>query len=256
MICRILMCAVVVSTTMTLPGDSRATVVSFTGGTVTLLDATTETTDNDSLWEDVDFYEEGGFRLDFVPNAGSAGISTNIGNYYDADNDVIHAHWATGEYGDVVSIEITKIGGGTFDLNYFVLTSNTDEGGSPASGNEQAFVEGFNNSVSTGPPVMLPSEDWGFPGTAVYLGSAFDAVDKVVFTAANPVDCFGMDEFFIDEPAPPPTCEIRNTCRSAGKSILLLKNNTSDDSKDKLIWKWLKGAGTTLGELGTPNALT
>ncbi|MGH3641855.1 MAG: hypothetical protein ACRDUX_22825 [Mycobacterium sp.] len=36
----------------------------------------------------------------------------------------------------------------------------------------------------------------------------------------------------------------------------MLKNNTSDDSKDKLIWKWLKGAGTTLGELGTPNALT
>jgi hypothetical protein len=30
-------------------------------------------------------------------------------------------------------------------------------------------------------------------------------------------------------------------CRQAGKSILVLKDNT-DDSKDKLVYKWLKGA--------------
>ncbi|MGH7786060.1 MAG: hypothetical protein ACRERC_04290 [Candidatus Binatia bacterium] len=46
------------------------------------------------------------------------------------------------------------------------------------------------------------------------------------------------------------------SCKVAGKSILLLKNNTSDDGKDKLIWKWLKGANTTLPELGTPTGAT
>jgi hypothetical protein len=96
-------------------------------------------------------------------------------------NDVIHSHWATGNFGTVTAVEITQIGGGTFDLNFFTLTSNTETGGSAASGNEQAYVEGFNSNVSTGAPVLLPSEDWGFPATQVGLGSAFDSVDKVVF---------------------------------------------------------------------------
>ena len=44
-------------------------------------------------------------------------------------------------------------------------------------------------------------------------------------------------------------------CKAAGKSLLALKNN-ADDSKDKLTWKWLKGAATTLAELGTPTGAT
>ncbi len=39
------------------------------------------------------------------------------------------------------------------------------------------------------------------------------------------------------------------------KALLLLKEG-SDDSKDKLIWKWLKGADTTLGQLGDPTTTT
>lgn len=184
-----------------------AAIVTFTGGVVTRLDATTPTTNNSVVWDNVDYYEEAGFRLDFLPNSGSAGFSTHVGNYYSAGNDVIHAHWFTGTFGSVVAIEITKIGGGTFDLNYFVLTSNTDHGGSTASGNELAFVQGFNSNVSTGPAVLLPSEDWGFPATPIYLNSDFNAVDKVVYTVVNAVDCFGMDEFYIDQPAPSSTPE-------------------------------------------------
>ena len=165
------------------------------------------TTNNVVTWDNVDYYEEDGFELDFLPNSGSAGFATHIGNYYSAGNDVIHSHWATGDFGGVEAIEITKIGGGTFDLNYFILTSNTDTGGGAASGNEQAWVEGFVGGNSTGAPVMLPSEDWGFPATQIFLGSNFDAVDSVKFYVTNKVDCFGMDEFFIDEPAPPPVPE-------------------------------------------------
>ncbi len=45
-------------------------------------------------------------------------------------------------------------------------------------------------------------------------------------------------------------------CRAAGKSLLLIKNDTADDSKDKLIWKWVKGADTSLGALGNPTSST
>ncbi|MCE9618937.1 MAG: hypothetical protein K8R92_03400 [Planctomycetes bacterium] len=178
--------------------QASASLITFTGGTVTRLDATTETTNNSVLWDNVDYYEEGGFRLDFTPNSGSAGFATNVGNYYGAGNDVIHAHWATGSFGGVEAITISKVGGGTFDLNFFSLTSNTATGGSAASGTELAWVEGFNGATSMGFQ-LLPSEDWGFPSTYVFLGSNFDNVDKVVFYVTNHVDCFGMDDFYIDE---------------------------------------------------------
>ena len=140
---------------LALSAPASAAVIDFTGGTATLLDATTQTTNNSVSWQGVDYYEENGFRLDFIPNTGSTGFSTNLGDYYGAGNDVIHAHWATGNFGGVEAIEITKIGGGTFDLNYFILTSNTDVGGSAASGLERAFVEGFLSGVSTGAPVTM-----------------------------------------------------------------------------------------------------
>lgn len=181
---------------------ASAVVIDFTGGTVTRLDSTTQTTNNSVLWDNVDYYEENGFRLDFLSNAGSTGFSTNVGNYYGAGNDVIHAHWATGNFGGVTRIDITKIGGGTFDLNYFILTSNTDTGGSAASGNEQAFIQGFVSNVATGAAQLLPPENWGFPAVPIFLGAPFDAVDTVSFFVTNPVDCFGMDEFFINQAAP------------------------------------------------------
>lgn len=190
---------------LALGASANAAIITFTGGDVVRQDTTHVTTNNAIVWDNVDYYDEGGFRLDFKPNgAASASFATNIGNYYGAGNDVIHAHWATGNFGGVTEIEITKIAGGTFDLNYFILTSNTDTGGSTASGNEQAWVEGFVGGVSTGAAVMLNPENWGFPATQIFLGNAFDAVDAVRFTVTNAVDCFGMDEFYIDQAAPPP----------------------------------------------------
>lgn len=182
---------------------ASAAVITFTGGTVVRQSGPNQTTNNLVNWDNVDYYEENGFRLDFKPNGvGTADFATNIGNYYGAVNDVIHAHWATGNFGGVTEIEISKVGGGTFDLNYFILTSNTDAGGARASGNELAYVEGFLNNISTGAGVQLPPEDWGFPAVQVFLDGAFDQVDSVRFYVTNAVDCFGMDEFYIDQPAP------------------------------------------------------
>jgi hypothetical protein len=40
-------------------------------------------------------------------------------------------------------------------------------------------------------------------------------------------------------------------CRSAARSILLVKDS-SDDTKDKMIWKWIKGQPTTQAEVADP----
>ena len=47
----------------------------------------------------------------------------------------------------------------------------------------------------------------------------------------------------------------RSSCRTALKSLLAIKNN-ADDTKDKLIWKWLKGEATTQGDFGMPTGTT
>jgi hypothetical protein len=55
---------------------------------------------------------------------------------------------------------------------------------------------------------------------------------------------------------PPTACgTIRPTCRSAAKSMLLIRNDT-DDTKDRLIWKWLRGEPTTQAEFADPTAST
>jgi len=48
---------------------------------------------------------------------------------------------------------------------------------------------------------------------------------------------------------------IRSNCRDAVKSILLVKNN-SDDTKDKLIFKWIKGDMTDINDFGAPTGTT
>ena len=61
--------------------------------------------------------------------------------------------------------------------------------------------------------MLLPSSDWGFDYdyfgatgddvARLYLGSNFDNVLSVTFTSLKAY-CFGMDNFYINEPAPVP----------------------------------------------------
>ena len=196
--------------------SASAAVIDFTGGTAYLAGGGTAVTTSGAevIWP-TDYYVENGFRLDFINTSPANG--EYIGDYYGPDatgnnNDVIHGHWAPG-HGDMTAIEITKIGGGTFDLNYFILTSNTQIGGGAATGNELAYIEAWIGGVMTHRQ-LLPPESWGWVGVhnpgalqndpAIFLGSQFDSVDLVRFTVDNDVYCFGMDEFYIDEPAPAP----------------------------------------------------
>jgi hypothetical protein len=175
-----------------------AAVVTFTGGTITSNDGSTSVTNGTFVQENVNFYTESGFVLDYI-GVGGDGFSSSVGNYYGTGNDVIHGHWGMG----MSSIDIYKSGGGTFDLNYFVLTSNTQEGGGPHTGAESVTIEGFLNGVSTGTAFLLPPEDWGFPAIDVFMNTNFDRVDRVKIVGSRSF-CYGMDEFYIDQAAPVP----------------------------------------------------
>lgn len=48
--------------------------------------------------------------------------------------------------------------------------------------------------------------------------------------------------------------ELDTGCRSAAKSKLKYKRNATNDAKDKLKWKWVKGDATTQSEFGDPTA--
>ena len=172
------------------PTNCQGATVTFTGGTAFFAGGP-GTTNGSNLFDSVDYYVENGFVFDYVGGSGG-----DIGNYYGTGNDVIHAHWGNRE---MTSIEIRKDGGGSFNFNYFVLTSNTLSPGGPAVGTEQVFIQGFLNGTATGTPILLTPEDWGFPASSVFTGTAFDAVDKVVITSTNgSFSCFGMDSFYID----------------------------------------------------------
>jgi hypothetical protein len=107
------------------------------------------------------------------------------------------------------TILVSKLDGSAFDLNYFVLTSNTDTGGAPASGKEQAYILALKDGTNVSYKQLLPPEDWGWGGNnpQIYLGTEFDDIKAFAFEVGNKVDCFGMDNFYIDEPPPPPVPE-------------------------------------------------
>ena len=175
-----------------------ATQITFTGGTAYIDGGTTAVTNSELNLGGVDYYQEGGFNIDFVGDTG------HIGTYYPGGPDVIHAHWATGGGSSLTQIYVSKIDGTTFDLNYFVLTSNTVTGGGAANGTEEVYIHASLDGVNSSFSMLLPSEDWGFPATSIFLGTQFDGIKAFWFEAQSPVYCFGMDSFFIDEAAPEP----------------------------------------------------
>jgi hypothetical protein len=196
-----------------LASSSLGAVITFDGGTATLSDSSTVTTTNSGLWDNVVTYVEDGMLIEFIPDAGyeiGTNLWTFIGDYYSTgagtgggppyENAVIHAHDFVN-----VTIRFSKVDGSTFDLNYVDMTSNTDYGGGLASGAELSYI-------SNGTPHLLPSSDWGLdytyfgdPGDGVqrlWLDSSFDGITEFTLTTDNAY-CFGMDNFYIDEEAPP-----------------------------------------------------
>lgn len=192
---------------ISLAQPSYAALIDFTGGTVYQFGGNTATTNTVKNYVNVDYYEEDGVRFDFVGPPGNPVYyvgANNIGNYYNAGNDVIHGHWEEGPYGFLESIVVNKIDGSSFDLNYFKITTNTANGGSAASGNEEVYINALADGVNISYSQLLPPDDWGFagPNSAIPLGPEFDDILAFSFTRGANAVGFGLDEFFIDEEPP------------------------------------------------------
>lgn len=185
--------------------SANAVVIDFTGGVAYLNGgASVIPTNIGSYWSDVDYYVEDGIKVDFI--GGGGGI---IGNYYGGytgqsseNNSVIHAHW-----GDLSSIVFSKVDGTAMDLNYMDLTSNSITGGLAATGGEMSHV-----TTNNGASMLLPSSDWGInllsdgvtTGDGIkrlWMSTDFDGIYSFTVTSENAF-CFGLDNFYIDEPAP------------------------------------------------------
>jgi hypothetical protein len=48
----------------------------------------------------------------------------------------------------------------------------------------------------------------------------------------------------------------QTTCRAALESKLQIRDDASDDDKDKLLWKWVKGDATAAADFGSPDVAT
>jgi len=199
---------------------SKAAVVTFTGGNAILVDGIEDPTTNPNIavtdentnFRNVSSYQEGDVILDYVSPNENWQMQT-VGNYYDDGNDVIHGHWSS-----LSSIEIYREDDVAFDLQFFSLffslTSNTEIGGGPSTGNENIAIQGFLQGEAVTQLFSLGSEDWGGEFQDVFLPAEFNNVDKVVIkdlgqwqegtwcADCNSAFCFGMDNFVFDEVVP------------------------------------------------------
>ena len=203
--------------------------IGFSGGTAHYLGGGSVVTDDSTSHDGIDFYEEAGFRLNFIGNTGvrtrhPAVDSAIIGDWYSAGNSVLFGHWASGDYGELARIEVTRIGGGTFSLHSFTLTANEDFGGGAASGHEQTYLQNDN-----GNNMMLPSEDWSLLGTQILLPSSFENITSFSFYVNNAVQSFGLDNLRLEASVPDAgaasallalgLCAVAGVQRRLGKSV-------------------------------------
>mgnify|MGYP000754815930 CR=1 FL=1 len=189
--------------------------VTFTGGIATIANGPPVITDGQAVYGNVVKYQEGDIVVTFL-SPGEDWTGQSIGNYYGSglfeggdSDDVIHAHWD-----DISGIEIQRLDDVPFDLQFFHLTSNTENPGSQATGNETVVIQGWLNGIAVTEEFQLPSDDWGGSYQDVILPASFDNVDKVVirdisqwvngeYVGGNhSAFCFGMDNFVFDDVVP------------------------------------------------------
>lgn len=171
---------------------ASAIVIGFNGGSATLQNGSIVVTDNVNTYDGVINYVENVFLVEF--NGLSDTWGAYIGNYYGAGNAVIHTHWDS-----LQSVTFSMLDGSEFDLNYMDVTSNTVNGGWDADGTEDSWI-----TASNGTTMKLPSANWGsiFEPQRLWLSSNFDNITSFTVTSNNAY-CFGLDNFYINEPPPP-----------------------------------------------------
>ncbi|MAC32449.1 MAG: hypothetical protein CME40_05255 [Haliea sp.] len=149
-------------------------------------------------------YTESSFRMTVEPT----GAVVTVGKYYSESEGVVHGHWSAGGASNGMDRLLFRAESGeTFDLNYYVLTSNTENGGSAATGNEDTYIVASRDGVTASFRSKLPSEDWGISDGVreIYLGPEFDGIKAFWFESEGGTYCFGMDKFYVNLTPPPPS---------------------------------------------------
>lgn len=197
-----------------LSGTANAALIDFTGGTVYRNDGSTAVTSGVGSFDNVSYYVEDGFKLEFLFNSTPTAFGTHVGDYYNTGNDVFHAHWANNgsgnqsfTYGEVYEIRVSKLDGTTFDLGGFRVSTNTATGGGHSDGNEMTWV----NSSKGANLFTVDPDNWGLgSGTDPLINIAptntyFNDITWFSFTndALSSAVGLGLDNFFLDEPGDP-----------------------------------------------------
>jgi len=178
---------------------SSAVTIEFTGGTAYRSGGGTYVPNNtDSVW-DANYYEEDGYRVDFI----DGGNGEYVGVYYGpAMTDVAHGHMAP-SHGDLTEIRVSKIDGTPFALESFVLTSNTIVGGGSPDGTEQTYINASMTGAGISYSQLLPPEAWGDNAPSlnplITLGSEFSNVMWASITVASEVYCIGIDNLTVND---------------------------------------------------------
>ena len=84
-----------------------------------------------------------------------------------------------------------------------------------------------------------------------------DVCQDAICQGSDPLDCNDVDPCTTDSCEPLSGCVNADVpaggCLTAGTSLLLIKDG-ADDTRDKLLWKWLKGAAMSQADVADPIA--
>lgn len=120
----------------------------------------------------------------------------SLSDYYGRRNNVMHWH-QTG-----TSLRFARVDGALFDLQSFLLTSNTEMGGGMDTGREHVYVRGSN-----GQEFLLPSNGWGdreVDAVISFNSPMFKNISFFTIDAVSSVFCIGVDNVTVTEAVPEP----------------------------------------------------
>jgi hypothetical protein len=143
--------------------------------------------------------------------------------------------------GVLVQVEKRSLGASVFDARVRIVKNGVVGSAERADG---AAWPVSDTVVDYGGETDLWGETWTVADiNAADFGVAISATDA--FDTAG-VDHITITVFWAFCPDTP-----RGTCRTATKSVLLV-NDKTPDTKDKMVWKWIKGEPTSQTEFGVP----
>lgn len=185
---------------MATTGPARATIIDFTGGTAAMHNGWAGITQNAGTFSDLAVYyaENTEGVLSFYTQV-SEGF---VGDYYAVENDVLHSDWSDTATAGAPGILAYKRYGESLDFNSFFLTTNTANKYGNADGSERVFLHASLDFIHSSYVMLMPSQDWGFPGTKIVLGEQFKNIKAFWFTS-DPGVSFAIDDVVIDEESPP-----------------------------------------------------